>query len=285
MAIGDQSQVAIIELMHGKYGQILAIESEWGIRLAEGDMRARIEHFHDAVRALTSGSADMYAKHSRLSVEHLAYDLSLLRQIQNKPVGTINRATEKSISSELVKMGEAGASRSKLPPSPVRMEIASLYCGYTVFFAALFAEVADRNYQSRSDVIDETVGDIAVIEEVLDQLIAGKITAAQAMEELNHVERDDLRDRLQSMLARKGLSAKEKQEARALLGTIEKGLAKEKKDLDAAHMNYRTGQLAIYEDTKDLVKQLATQGLNLAGKFVENAMAKGQGQGRGQGRT
>jgi len=283
MAIGDQSQVAIIELMSGKYQQILAIESEWGIRLNEGDMRQRIEHFHDAVRALTSGSADLYAKHSRLSVEHLAYDLSLLRQIQNKPVGTINRATEKSAGDALVKMGEAGASRSKLPPSQVRMELASLYCGYTVFFAALFAQVADKNYFSRSDVIDESVSDIGVIEDVLDQLIAGKITAAQAMQELMHVERDDLRERLQAMLSRKGLSAKEKQEARALLGTIEKGLAKEKKDLDAAHMNYRTGQLAIYEDTKDLVKQLAAQGLNLAGKFVDSAMqAAGKGQGKGR---
>lgn len=284
MAIGDQSQVAIIDLMSGKYQQILALETEWGIRLTEGDMRPRIEHFHDAVRALTSGSADLYAKHSRLSVEHLAYDLSLLRQVQNKPVGTINRVTEKSAGSELVKMGEAGASRLKMPPSAVRADIAALYCGYTVFFAALFAEVADKNYFSRSDVIDESVCDIGVIEEVLDQLIAGKITAEQAMRELMHVERDDLRERLQAMLSRKGLSAKEKQEARALLGTIEKGLAKEKKDLDAAHMNYRTGQLAVYEDTKDLVQQLAAQGLNLAGKFVDNAM-KAAGQGRGQGRT
>lgn len=284
MAIGDQSQVAIIELMHGKYHQILTIEGAWGIRLTEGDMRPRIEHFHDAVRALTSGEADLYAKHSRLSVEHLAYDLSLLRQVQNKPVGTINRSTEKSTSDALVRMGEAGAGPMRMPPSGVRMELASLYRSYTVFFAALFAEVADRNYQSRSDVIDETVGDLAVIEEVLDQLIAGKITAAQAMQGLMHVERDDLRERLQAMLARKGLSAREKQEARALLGTIEKGLDKEKKDLDTAHLNYRTGQLAVYEDTKDLVKQLAAQGLNLAGKFVENTMAKGQGQGRGQGR-
>ncbi len=284
MAIGDQSQVAIIELMSGKYQQILGLETEWGIRLTEGDMRPRIEHFHDAVRALTSGSADMYAKHSRLSVEHLAYDLSLLRQVQNKPVGTINRATEKSAGDALVKMGEAGASRSKLPPSNVRSDIAALYCGYTVFFAALFAEVADRNYFTRSDVIDESVGDIGTIEQVLDQLIAGKMSVAQALHELADVERDDLRERLQAMLSRKGLSAREKQEARAMLGTIEKGLAKEKKDLDAAHMNYRTGQLAIYEDTKDLVKQLAGQGLNLAGKFVDNAM-KAADQGKGQGRN
>ena len=284
MAIGDQSQVAIVELMSGKYGQILAIETQWGIRLFEGDMRPRIEHFHDAVRALTSGSADLHEKHSRLSVEHLAYDLSLLRQVQNKPIGLINRATEKSTSSALVKQGDAGASVPKMPPSGVRMELAALYRAYMVFFAALFAEVADRNYFSRSDVIDETVSDIATIEDVLNQLIAGQMDVQQAMHELMHVERDDLRERLQAMLARKGLSAREKQEAKELLGRIERGLDKEKRDLDAAHMNYRTGQLAVYEDSKDIVKQLASQGLNLAGKFVENAMAKGAGQGRGQGR-
>ncbi len=282
MAIGDQSQVAIIELMSGKYQQILGIEMEWGIRLFEGDMRPRIEHFHDAVRALTSG-VDIHAKHSRLSVEHLAYDLSLLRQVQNKPIGTINRATEKSTSSALVKKGDAGASIPRMPPSGVRMELGALYCAYTVFYAALFAEVADRNFFSRSDVIDETVSDLATIEEVLDQLISGQMNVQQAMNELMHVERDDLRERLQAMLANKGLSAREKQEARAMLGTIEKGLDKEKKELDAAHMNYRTGQLAVYEDSKDIVKQLAAQGLNLAGKFVESAMSRsGQGQGRGR---
>lgn len=283
MAIGDQSQAAIIELMSGKYQQILAIETPWAIRLSEGDMRPRIEHFHDAVRALTSGSASIHEKYSRLSVEHLAYDLSLLRQVQNKPIGTINKATQKSTSDALVRMGEAGATTPKLPPSAVRAELAALYCGYTVFFAALFAEVADRNYKSRSDVIDETVTDIGTIEQVLDQLIAGQITVGEAMQELMHVERDDLRERLQAILARKGLSAREKQEARAMLGTIEKGLNKEKKDLEQAHLNYATGQLAVYEDSKDIVKQLAGQGLNLAGKFVENAMSKGAGQGKGRG--
>ncbi len=192
--------------------------------------------------------------------------------------------TEKSASSALVRQGEAGATPPRMPPSGTRMDLAALYCGYTVFFAALFAEVADRNYFSRSDVIDESVTDIGLVEQVLDQLISGQITQAQAMQELMHVERDDLREKLQAMLARKGLSAREKQEARAMLGTIEKGLAQEKKQLEAAHLNYRTGQLAVYEDSKDIVKQLATQGLNLAGKFVENALGKGAGQGRNQGR-
>ncbi|MFO0109587.1 MAG: hypothetical protein ACK52W_03515, partial [Alphaproteobacteria bacterium] len=86
MARPEREQDAILTLMQGKYEHILPIEAEWGIRFEEGDMRPRIEHFHDAVRALTSG-ADIFDKASRLSVEHLAYDLSQLRQIQSRPVG------------------------------------------------------------------------------------------------------------------------------------------------------------------------------------------------------
>lgn len=284
MAFGRSEQGAIVELMSGKYQQILPIEIEWGIRLHEGDMRPRIEHFHDAVRALTSGEADIYAKHSRLSVEHLAYDIAMLRQIQNKPVGTINRVTEKSTSSALVKQGEAGASPKRMPPQAVRSDLAALYRDYTVFFAALFAEVADRNYMSRSETIDGSVADVGLVEDIIKKLIAGKITNAQASHELMHVERDDLRERLQTMLARNTLSAREKQEAIALIEQIEKGLAKEKKALDTAHLNYATGRLAVYEDSQDIIRKLGMAGLNLAGKFVEQSLQASQGPGRGQGR-
>lgn len=283
MGFDGSEQAAIIELMHGKYSQILAIESEWGIRLHEGDWRPRIEHFHDAVRALTSGSADMYAKNSRLSVENLAYDIGQLRQVQSKPVGLINRATEKSASTALVKAGDAGATVPKMPPQAVRGQIASLYKDYTVFFAALFAQVADHNFQMRSDAIDSSVSDLDLIEQVMGQLIAGKMNAAQAMNEMMHVERDDLRERVQQMLARKQLTAREKQEALAMIAQIEKGLAEEKKRLDSSHLHYATGQLAVYEDAKDTIKRMQQQGLNLAGKFVENAMSQSAGKGKGRG--
>ena len=285
MAFDGAEQAAIIELMHGKYSQLLGIEHEWSIRLHEGDWRPRIEHFHDAVRALTSGSADMYAKNSRLSVENLAYDLGQLRQIQDKPVGLINRVTEKSASTSVVKQGEAGASFVKMPPQAVRAQLVSLYRDYMVFFAALFADVADRNFQSRVDEIDGTVTDLDQVEQVMQQLMAGKITHAQAMAEMMHVERDDLRERIQAMLAKKTLTAREKQEALALIASIEKGLNAEKKKLETSHLHYATGQLAVYEEAKETIKRLGQQGLNLAGKFVENAMAQSAGKGKGQGRS
>ncbi len=282
MAFDPAEQAAIIELMHGKYQAILTLESEWNIRLHEGDMRARIEHFHDAVRALTSGSASLYEKHSRLSVEQLAYDIGALRTVPERPVGSINRTTDKSLSTALVKQGEAGASYAKLPPAGVRAEIVALYRDYTVFFAALFAEVADKNYHTRVSTIDATVADIGLIESLIDQLISGQITPEHASQELMHVEHDALRERLQALLAQKKLSAREKHEALALLKTAEAGMAKEKQTIETAHLHYATGQLAIYENAKETVKRLASSGLNLAGKFVENAMRAAQrGQGRG----
>lgn len=284
MAFDGAEQAAIIELMHGKYGQLLAIESEWGIRLHEGDWRPRIEHFHDAVRALTSGSDDMYAKNSRLSVENLAYDLGQLRHIQEKPIGLINKVTEKSAGTQVVKQSDAGATTPRMPPQAVRGQIVALYRDYMVFFAALFAQVADLNYQARTETIDGSVTDLDRIEQTMKQLISGKMSAAQAMGEMMHVERDDLRERIQAMLARKQLTAREKQEALAMIAQIEKGLDEEKKKLDKSHMSYATGQLAVYEEAKETIKRLGQQGLNLAGKFVENAMNLA-GHGKGQGRS
>lgn len=285
MGFEASEQAAIIQLMNAKYAELLPIETQWGIRLHEGDMRPRIEHFHDAVRALTSGSADLYEKHSRLSVEHLAYDLGQLRAIGDRPLGYINRATEKSASTEIVRAGEAGASIPKMAPQAVRSQIVMLYRDYTVFFAALFAEVADRNFQSRSEAIDGSVSDLGLIEQIITALVMGKMSNTQAMSELMHVERDDLRERMQAMLARKQLSAREKQEALAMLAQIEKGLTAEKKALDQSHLSYATGQLAVYEDAKETVKRLANAGLNLAGRFVENAMNAAQGKGQGRGRN
>lgn len=282
MAFDPSEQAAIIELMHGKYAQILPIESEWGIRLHEGDWRPRIEHFHDAVRALTSGSDDVYAKHSRLSVENLAYDIGQLRVIQNKPVGHINKATEKSAGSALIKRDQAGAATPKTPPQAVRGQIISLYRDYMVFFASLFAQAADLNYQSRMETAEQSQADLQLIEEVMGKLIAGKITTAEALHELMHVEEDQLRERISGLLARKGLNARERQEAMALMAQIERGLEEEAKRLEQAHLNYATGQLAVYEEAKETIKRLQQQGLNLAGKFVEQAM-RGAGQGKGRG--
>ncbi|NBO19604.1 MAG: hypothetical protein EBV03_10365 [Proteobacteria bacterium] len=44
--------------------------------------------------------------------------------------------------------------------------------------------------------------------------------------------------------------------------------------IDAAHMNYVMAQLGIFEGSRDMLKKLAAQGMNLVGKFVQNAVAE-----------
>lgn len=274
---------ALVQLMHQHYDTILPIESEWQIRFSEGDMRPRIEHFHDAVRAYTSGSADLYEKHSRLSVEHLAYDLSRLRQIQDKPVGAMHAANAAVDASgqAIVKQGQ-GPAAGKIPPARLRAELAAHYKNYTVFFAALFAEQADMNFKTRQEMMDATIGDLGMVEEMLNQLASGALNQQEAMQESYHIEHDQLRERLQQLLGSSSkLSAGDKDKVLQMLGMIEQGLQAEQAQLDSAHTNYVTGQLMVYEQSKDLLKKLLASGLNLAGKFLETAMSAAQGKGRG----
>jgi hypothetical protein len=280
MARPEREQDAILTLMQGKYEHILPIEAEWGIRFEEGDMRPRIEHFHDAVRALTSG-VDVFDKASRLSVEHLAYDLSHLRQIQARPVGQVNRARDKSTGDALVALDARGKAPPRLPPQGVRQELVQHYRDYSVFFAALFAPVADRNFKAREDAIEGNLVDLSLVEEVVEALASGQMEVSTALREIDHVEQDDLRERIQKLLMSRKLSAREKQEAQALVATIGKNLKSERKRVDAAHTSYLTGQLAIYEESRDMIKKLADAGMNLAGKFLETAV-RNAGQGRGR---
>ncbi|MCI5048872.1 MAG: hypothetical protein MRY32_00865 [Rickettsiales bacterium] len=276
-----EAKQALIPIMQNYYAEILAIEEEWGIRFKEGDMRARIEYFHDAIRALTSGSDNLYAKGSRLSIEHLAYDLSQLRQIQAKPVGKMTRNTEMSAGDEVVSMQDAARGRRSSPDRGTRQELGRLYKDYTVFFAAIFAEIADMNFQARCDEVDATVEDIGMIEQVLNKLAAGDITPQQALAELDQIEQDVLREKLQAMVSNQKIDIAAKDQILDQLENFQAQLDEEKTNADKAHMSYKTSQLAIYENSKDTVKKLAAQGLNIAGRFVENALSQGQGQGRG----
>ncbi len=275
----SEGQKAVVALMGEQFARIRAIEAEWGIRFREEDLRPRIEHFHDAVRALSSGDARAYEKGGRLSVEYLAYDLGQLRLIQEKPVGHINRATEKSPSGAVVVAGEPGA--RKLPDQRARGELVKLYTHYTVFYAALFAQRADEDFQVRSEEAEQQMDDLATVMAVLQKLLKGGLTAQQAENALMHVERDDLRERMSAMLRKGKPGPAEMTQAMQTITTIKQGLMQEKDRVAKAHLSYATGQLAVYEESRDVVKQMAGQGLNLAGKFLEQA-TRNAGMGRGR---
>lgn len=270
---------ALIPIMTQQYEQIAAIEAQWGIRFKEGDMRPRIEYFHDAVRALSSGTADLYAKNSRLSVEYLAYDLASLREVQAHPLGKIPRRQSTPTGQELLVLNADGGSG---PSRGVRAELKQLYKDYTVLFAALFAETADINFKSRSEEVDTSVSDLSKAQGVLKQVASGAINPTQARMLLDGIEMDGLREKMQQALSTKALQAAQASAMIAQLKGAEQKIMTEQKTLDKAHLSYVTGQLAVYQESKDTVKRLAAQGMNLAGKFVQNAMNNaGKGQGKG----
>ncbi len=275
----SDGQQAVVALLGELFARIRPIEDEWGIRLREQDLRPRIEHFHDAVRALTSGDAKAYASGGRLSVEYLAYDLGQLRAVQAKPVGLINRATQKPAPGAMVVKGDASA--RALPDQKTRGELAKLYKQYTVFYAALFAVQAGDDFQVRSEQAEQQMDDLASIQAVLQKLLKGQITAREAENAMMHVERDDLRERMNSMLRKGKPSPADMTQAMNSITTIRQGLVGEKKKIADAHLSYATGQLAVYEESRDMVKQMAGQGLNLAGKFLQQA-AQQAGMGRGR---
>lgn len=278
-----EEQQAAITLMGEHYARIREIELQWGIRFSAQDLRPRIEHFHDAVRAFVSGEADPYSKHARLSVEYLAYDLAQLRLIETKPLGAINFATHAPPSGQenaLIPTA-AGAPKSRMPDQKTRRELVQLYTHYTVLFAALFAAPAEDGFRVRSEQAESQITDMALIDKTLKQLLAGQMSTKQAQDALLHVDRDDVREALMTILYKGKVSASDMTQAQSMVSTIKQGLAKEKKSVAEAHTHYTMAQLAVFESSRDMVKQLAAKGLNLAGKFLENATrAAGQGRGR-----
>lgn len=276
----SQDKQALIPIIIRYYEQIIGLEEPLGIRFREGDMRARIDYFHDAVRALTSGSDDPYARHSRLSVEHLAYDLSQLRLIQGNPAANMVRVNNYSASDQLLVPGGQPVPQRQGMDAATRRELAQHYKDYTVMFAALFAEVADNNFQARCEEVDSIVADMALIEQIMQQLASGRLTPAQAQAALGQVGDDRLRS--EATKAVQGRAA-EKVDFKQKLDQFEQRMGGERKQIEQAHLAYATGQLAVYEEARDTIKRLASQGLNLAGKFVENAMSAAQGRGQGRG--
>ncbi len=273
----SEGQQAVVALMGELYARILPIEAQWGIGLREQDLRARIEHFHDAVRALSAGNSTAYGKGGRLSVEYLAYDLAQLRIIGTKPMTGVRRR-EVVTQGALVPLGQAAS--PGMPDQRTRGELAKLYQQYTVFYAALFAPVAEDDFRLRSEQAEQQMDDLASVLAVLQQLMKGAISAREADDAMVHVEHDALRERMSAMLKQAKPRAADVTQAITSIGTIKQGLVADKKSVADAHLRYATGQLAVYEDGRDVVKQMAAKGLNLAGKFLEQA-ARNAAMGRG----
>ena len=279
MSLNTQ-QKSLIELMNRQYGQIRETEAIYGIFGMEGDFRPRIEYYHDAVRAFSSGSASEYSKGSRLSVERLAYDVAMLRNIQSKPLHAGRGEQHLLPHGGLMVMGKDG--KFPEPDREARGQLQQLYKDYTVLFVALLSEKADRNAENRTEEMNTTISDLAMLQEMLSQLANGKADAKAVSAVIDQLENDDLRHAMKSLITQGKLSRAEIAAAQNKIKTTSGAIEQEVDAVDKAAHNFATGKLAVYEDAKDTVNRLAASGMNVAGKFVEGAIAQSAAKQRGR---
>jgi len=253
---------SLVDLLTKLAGEIGAIEVVHNLRFGGSDVRPRIEYFHDAVRAFTSGSHP-----ERLTVERLSYDVAALRYLQEKPLASLNMPGSQSPSAAVAK---SNALARKAPDRTVKDQLSELYQQYGVLFTALLRPVADRDFLDRQENLNEIVEQCAALANSLHSL-------DQAATLAYHLDDPEFRQQVLS-----ALQQKKNQKAASLLGTKSNAADAELKTIDKAHADYSMAQLGMYEAAKDTVKHLASQGFALAGRFVQDAMAQAARAGRGR---
>ncbi|MEK6746489.1 MAG: hypothetical protein AABY33_05610 [Pseudomonadota bacterium] len=263
----SQDQQAIIALLTEIYLEIASIEQKFKLIAGKGDMRPRIDYFHDAIRAFTGGGQ----YHQRLSVELLSYDMRCLRYIEKMPLSSFrNDGDNSSPSQEVMNMDGDLISTSDSADRGVRARISELYQHYAIMFSALLKPMADRNYKERTSIINNDAKDISVIIGELENKADAKTITGMAQ----NLDEKELRIILSTFIQQK--KHKNPEDIKKLLGHLKK-LVKQKdakiKAIDKAHMEFATTQLAVFEESKDMLKNLAAKGMNLIGKFVEASVA------------
>jgi len=282
---------AMCGLLNRLYQQIHPLEAEHGILVGEDDLRARVEHFQDAVRALLAQGAT-HSHKGRLSLDQLAFDVRMLRKIELYPLtplkgkeGAHAESGKKGASGRALAIIGQQAHGMKKASGRVEGELGDLYKSYGVFFVALFAEPADRDYKSKIDQKDSEVEQLSEVVRQIEgqikkqgeklgvdlQAVAGAISDPQLKKKIiqllqaNKQKRNPLATEAIKFL--KGIM----RESDRAIAAIEK-----------THMVYLSTQLAMYEQSRDIVKKMAAQGLNIAGAFVQGSMDEAQRGMRGR---
>jgi len=274
----QQDQQALVNILLRYWEEISAIEQEFGLLVGKGDMRARIDFFHDAIRAFTTQYKSR-AQEARLSIEALAYDLRCLRYIATMPLASITHDTHNLSPNTLPAVIAPGlVETSKRINRETKERLCELYEQYGVLFASLLKATAENDAYDRTDALNHDVEEInQIIHAISSNASTQEITAL-----IQHLTDEALRQNLLLILPQiKGKSAGA---LTALIAKLRADIQKNDKKIkgiDSAHHDYATTQLAIYESAKDMLKKMAGQGMNLVGQFVESTMRTGQ-KGRGR---
>lgn len=275
MKLSDKEQEQLIGLLTRLYDEIGSIEDEYKLFIGEGDFRPRIEYFHDAIRDYSAQNASAREEGGRLTVEWLAYDMQCLRYLQSMPLSPFTpKGGLQSASSEMVPLDHKLVAKAKRPDRTTKERLIELYQNYAVLFAALLKPIADFDYHERVDELNNDVKDINAIIQQFEGLLAGKKNINTIAQLAHHLEDEQLQGEVIAFLQKK--AAKTTENIKKMIGYLKthtKKKDKHIKTIEDAHLNYALAQLAVFEASRDLLKKMAGQGMNLVGKFVENSIA------------
>lgn len=263
-----ENRQALVNILLRYWGEILAIEEEYGLLVGQGDHRPRIEFFHDAIRAYTTESKTD-EEQARLSAERLAHDVRCLHYLSHQPLSSITHQQDLSPHTALVPGGPGLIEQKKKPGRETKEQLRELYGKYGVLFSALMRTTVENDVLDRSEDINQQIEEINQLIHALEEGETGLANNIVA-----HLSDDKLRHELQTILPTLkgknpgGLIAK-------LKGDISRK-DKAVKAVDGAHLQYSSAQLALYEESRDMLKQMAGKGMNLVGQFVEYALRQSE---------
>lgn len=167
------------------------------------------------------------------------------------------------------------------------IRLADAYEHYALLYAAALAQSVDASYKLHRDNLDSVVSDSYSLLKLIERLESGgeKLPIHQLERLVRETENDELRRRLQAILDSQRVDKSGGGMKNALNGVMQ-GAENELAVLEKNHFQFLSNQLSVYEEGKNIIKQLAGQGLNLAGKFVAAAAAAtARGRGGSGGRT
>lgn len=271
--VKPSGSAGIIDILTRLCGEIRAPETEYGLIIGKGDMRPRIEYFHDAVRAFSANDQTAMQKGGRLTVEFLAYDVAMLRYLQAHPLSPLSPGhANLSPHTEIINPAPQAVGNVR-PNRETKQQLQDGYKQYGVLFSALLKPMADRDYKDRVEEMSEDIARTSAALNSIEQLGQGKGNAAQAMQAATHLDNASLQALVTACIKQqKYKNAGDLSKIIRALKTQLQASEKESKSIEDAHLQYATGQLGLYEEGKEMIKQLAAHGMNLAGQFVENSM-------------
>lgn len=272
-------QQDIVNILLRYWQEIGELERENGLAVGKGDVRPRIDYFHDAIRAYTTPHKSR-EQEKRLSIEYLAYDVRCLRYLATMPLASITHDAQNLSPKTLPAVVAPGLVEvGKRIRRDVKERLSELYQQYGVLFASLLKITAENDYHDRTETLNQDVEEINAIVQAVER----GAPASEVETLIKHLNDESLKADLLLLLPQikgKGAGALNALIAK-LVANIQKN-DKRIKGVDNAHHTYVTSQLAIYESAKDMLKQMAGQGMNLVGAFVESAMRGTTDRGRGR---